>query len=200
MRKLLAVAITTFLIIGLSSAAWCSSLAGTDWDVVGKWSVKVKIEGEGSASDKAIVYDWFTFYYNGYFDTYDFDGEWIQDAKGNFAVALYHDTIESYIEEMVFYATGVDVAANVESASLTGKIKGKNGVHTIKGKYKILTSFYNSYYGLYGTITMQYSFAGTEKYFDAAQAASADKGTSSELNAAVRGAILDALGEAAPGK
>ena len=200
MRKLLAVAITSFLIIGLSSAAWCSSLSGTDWDVVGKWSVKVKIEGEGSASDKGIVYDWFTFYSNGYFDTIDFDGEWIEDAKGKFSVDLYHDTIESFIEDLVWDATGIDATANVESASFTGKMKGKKGVHTIKGKYKIVVSFYNAFHDLYGTITMQYKFFGTQLYLDASQTTPADKGDSSEFNAALRGAIQESLGEAALNK
>ena len=119
MRKLLAVAITSFLIIGLSSVAWCSSLAGTDWDVIGKLSVKAKVEGEGSASEKGIAEDWFTFYSDGYFDTYDFDGEWTQDEKGNFVVDLYYDSIESFIEDLFWDETGVDVAANVEAAIFT---------------------------------------------------------------------------------
>jgi hypothetical protein len=160
MRKLLAVAITSFLLIGFSSAGWCSSLSGTDWDVIGKFKIKVKIDGQGSASEKGIVDDWFIFSPNGYFESYDFDGEWTEDAKGKFIVDLYHDTIESFIEDLMWNETGFDVTANVEAASFTGKMKGKKGIHTIKGKYKIVVSFYNAMHGLYGTITMQYKFFG----------------------------------------
>ena len=53
MRKLLSIAITSFMIFAFSNTAWCS--VEGDWDITGKISVKVKIEGQRSEKSKGYI-------------------------------------------------------------------------------------------------------------------------------------------------
>jgi hypothetical protein len=194
MRKSLFIAVASILILGFSSLAWSSSLSGTDWDVRGKASAKMKIKGEGSESDKGTMTDWFTFYSDGDFDCIDFWGTWTQDAKGKFIVNFSDDSIESFLEDIFWDAAGIDVRANVEKKSFKGKYKDKNGQEAIKGKYTIEVSFYNSFYDIYGSL--KYKFIGIPlDYSYADQVASPDNNRSSQLKAVMLDAIQEAIGQ-----
>jgi len=199
MKKLLIAAITLFLIISFSSVAWCSSVIG-DWDVAGKLSMKIKVDGEGSEKEKGYAYDWLTFYSNGYFDTYDFDGSWLANSKGKFTVDMYDDTIEEFFEDIFYDALGIYVNVDVEQATLSGKMKAsrdRRHKSTIKGKYKIKVTFYNSFYNLYGSIQMQYKFAGIRFYPSdlVNQSIPSDKISSSELESDLSEMIQEVVNE-----
>jgi hypothetical protein len=194
MRKILILATTALLIFGFSNVALSSSVLG-DWDVDGKLSIKIKVDGGSSEKDKSYIYDWLTFYSNGYFDTYDFDGIWQETEKGKFFVEMYHETIELFFEDMFWEAAEIDVNVQVEEATFSGKLKkGKDG-DIIKGKYKIKVSFSNPLNDLYGSIKMQCKFVGTRFYLDADTAA--DQGTSLQFEDTMIDLIQEALNKSA---
>ncbi|MBM4312032.1 MAG: hypothetical protein FJ119_13950 [Deltaproteobacteria bacterium] len=186
MRKLLSIAIAALLVIGLSSSAWCSVVG--DWDMEGKLSVKVKIDGQGSQNMKQYVYDAFTFYPNGYFEMIDADGTWTQVDK-KFFIQLNHDTLEQFYEDFLMGAAEVTVI----EAIMTGTENAKTG--TIKAKFKITMIFSNPLAGLYGTIQAKASLKGVRSSgFGSIQT---EQGVSPQLDNALIEALQGALQSAA---
>lgn len=185
MRKLLAVAITSFMIIAFSSAAWCS--VEGDWDMTGKMSAKVKIQGGGSKNLKAYVVDEFTFSPGGYFEMIDADGSWIQTGK-NFIVELDRDSIRELFEDTLYSVLGVYVNVSVIEATITGT---ENKNNTIKAKFNLLMTFENDSYDLYGTAQAKASLKGTR--WGDFQSSMAEEGVSSQLDSALLEAVQKAL-------
>jgi len=185
MRKLLAVAITSFLIIGLSSAAWCS--VEGDWDMTGKMSAKVKIQGEGSKKLKAYVVDEFTFSPGGDFEMIDAGGSWIQTGK-KFIVELDRDSIEALYEDTLYSVLGVHVNVNVIEATITGT---ENKNNTIKAKFNLLMTFENDFYDLYGTAQAKASLKGTR--WGNFQSSMAEEGAPSQFDSALLEAVQKAI-------
>jgi hypothetical protein len=198
MKKLLTVVIASFLIIGFSSVAWCSSVVGS-WSVDCIMSVKVKVEGEGSAKDKGYVWDWFDFYQDGYFESWDMDGLWTDLGKGKFIVNLDQENIEDYYEDELSDAVGIAIYVDVEDATFAGKWKdGKKG-ETIKGKFTLVMSFYNHEYNIYGTVKAKAKYVG-ERPEGWGLYTPADKANTSQFADALSKAIQEALNEANLGK
>ncbi len=185
MRKLLSIAITSFMIFAFSNTAWCS--VEGDWDITGKISVKVKIEGQRSEKSKGYIEDEFNFYPGGYFEMLDMDGNWAQTDR-KFIVELNRDNLKDYYEDLLSSELGVSVNVAVIESAITGK-ENKNG--TIKGKFRLLISFFNDAYGLYGELQAKAGFKGTR--WGEVQSGMAEQGDPSQFDSALLEAVQKAL-------
>lgn len=154
MKRMLAVAAASVLITCFSGIAWCSVVG--DWYVEAKMSTQVKISGYGTEKNKGYAVDYFTFEPGGYFEMIDAYGTWASSDKG-FIVQLDRGHLEDFYEDMLSAMLGFPVTVTVEEAVFTGKEK-KGDI--IKGKFKLLMSFYNNAEEIEGIVKARCKFIG----------------------------------------
>jgi hypothetical protein len=174
----------TILVKLSGQAAPRSSIEGT-WDIRGKMTIKVSIEGEGSQSQRTPFTDEFTFYDDGYFEMIDMDGTWSQNGT-NFIVTLDPESVSDYFAYYLEDEIGSDVYIEGTQMTFTGK-KQKNG--TIKGAVKLNMDFYIDDYDISGKITVSSGYTGT-------QISTLSMSSMRERNVSLLpGAILNVIGE-----
>ena len=161
MRKLLAVAIASLLIIGFSSAAWCSALYG-DWDLTGKTKIEIAIDGERSEKYKGFEFDYCYFLGDGYFSGTMFGGswQWQDEEKGIFIVSISDEYLEWYYGDLLSDKYGADIDVHLEEATFIGKLKEKKGKASMKVKYEILMSFSSEDSDISGLVKIKCKLSG----------------------------------------
>ena len=146
------------LLVKLSGQAIPKNTIEGIWDIRGKMTIKVSIDGEGSQTQRTAFTDEFTFYDDGYFEMIDMDGIWSQNGT-NFIVTLDPESVSDYFAYYLEDEIGSDVYIEGTQMTFTGK-KQKNG--TIKGTVKLYMDFYIDDYDMSGKITVSSSYTGNQ--------------------------------------
>jgi hypothetical protein len=132
-----------------------SSLIGT-WDIRGRETITVTLQGRGPQIRTVSFYDEFIFYPDGTFQMIGVSGTWTQ-LGSLFTIYLPYDEIEKYFEE-AFRNQGYNVDVTVTSISFTGR---ENWIaDIISGKIIMAMNIYIYNYGLPGTVKVNGTFTG----------------------------------------